>query len=150
MAPVMALTMHRRALGETNGERGRGRARGEERRGRRHSCIGGRKESARVGGGGGEIEKNIAARGGEGGSRREEGGWGHSWGGSIVINIYFLGSPPPNYSRCYRVLMHNGVSSLDTRLNRYIRAFELSACTRLVWKVVRFPNRSGEERWWKR
>lgn len=29
----MALTMHRRALGETNGERGRGRARGEERRG---------------------------------------------------------------------------------------------------------------------
>lgn len=104
-----------------------------------------------MGGGGGEIEKNIAAKEGKGGRRRGEGGWRHSWGGSIVINIYFLGSPPPNYSRCCRVLMHNRVSSLDTRLNRYIRAFELSACTRLAWKVVRFPNRSGKERrkrWW--
>lgn len=45
-----------------------------------------------MGGGGGEIEKNIAAKEGKGGRRRGEGGWGHSWGGSIVINIYFLGS----------------------------------------------------------
>lgn len=74
-----------------------------------------------MGGGGGEIEKNIAE--GKRGRRREEGGWGHSWGGSIVINIYFLGSPPPDYSRCCRVLMHNRVSSLDTRLNGYIYAF---------------------------
>ena len=152
--------MYRRALGETNGERERQRMRrrvaeegerwrvgmvgkeslvasGEERRewegGRRRD---GKNTLAKEK----ERERERKRRPGEGlqHARRGKGG------GSIVINIYFLGSflPAP--------LSLLPCAYAQSRLEssyaiKWVRAFELSARAR-VWKVVRFPNRSGKER----
>lgn len=115
----MALTMHRRALGEANGEGEEGME--GERRGRRHSCTGGRKES----GSGRRWRRDRKEYSGEregDGERRVVGGTVVGEEASLLIFISLARLLPPLYSRCCRVLMHNRVSSLDARLNTCIYA----------------------------